>query len=118
MAHLLSNIVSDRLTRLNGATFQSLCDEYLCYKFYNHIRVFDREGSQRVKDKTIAGTPDTLFILDDDSVIYVETTTVDRGIVEKLKSDIDACFDTKKSVFDNNDIRAIYATTAILIRSK
>ena len=28
----------------------------------------------------------TLF--DDDSVIYVETTTVDRGIVEKLKSDI------------------------------
>ena len=108
MAHLLSNIVSDRLTRLNGATFQSLCDEYLCYKFYNHIRVFDREGSQRVKDKTIAGTPDTLFILDDDSVIYVETTTVDRGIVEKLKSDIDACFDTKKSVFDNNDIRAIY----------
>ena len=73
MAHLLSNIVSDRLTRLNGATFQSLCDEYLCYKFYNHIRVFDREGSQRVKDKTIAGTPDTLFILDDDSdMLYIQ----------------------------------------------
>lgn len=108
MTHFLSNIVSDRLTRLSGATFQSLCDEYLCYRFNNHIRVFDREGSQRFKDKTVAGTPDTLFILDDDSVIYVEATTVDRGIVEKLKSDIDACFDARKSAFDNNEIRAIY----------
>lgn len=108
MTHLLANIVSERLTRLNGATFQSLCDDYLCYKFYNHIRMFDREGSQRVKDKTVAGTPDTLFILDDDSIIYVESTTVDKGIVEKLKSDVDACFDASKSAFDNNDIRAIY----------
>lgn len=118
MAHLLSNIVSDRLTRLNGATFQSLCDEYLCYKFYNHIRVFDREGSQRVKDKTVAGTPDTLFILDDDSVIYVEATTVDRGIVEKLKSDIDACFDAKRSAFANNDMKAIYLCYNCNLESK
>lgn len=108
MTHLLSNIVLDCLTRLNGATFQSLCDEYLCYKFYNHIRVFDREGSLRVKDKTIAGTPDTLFILDDNSVIFVEATTTDKSVVEKLKSDIDACFDTKKSAFDINEIKAIY----------
>lgn len=108
MSHYLSNIVSDHLTRLNGATFQSLCDEYLCYRFYNHIRVFVKEGSQRVKDKTIAGTPDTLFILDDDSVIYVETTTKDKGIVNKLKLDIDSCLDAGKSAFDNKNTNVIY----------
>lgn len=106
MTHHLNLKIQDCLTRLNGSMFQSLCDDYICYKFYKKIRLFNKEGSQRIKDKTIAGTPDTLFFIDND-VVFVESTTKEDGLVKKLKSDIDACLDYKKTPFHSNEITKI-----------
>ena len=87
----------------DGAAFQNLCDAYLKLK-EEEVVSFNRTGSQIGKQKTVAGTPDTFLRLTNGSLIYVEYTTTTKGIVKKLKDDIDKCLDEEKTGVPRTDI--------------
>jgi DNA polymerase III delta prime subunit len=99
-------LIEQKLTAIDGAAFQNLCDVYLALKEQEVIS-FNRTGSQLGKRKTVAGTPDTFYRLKDGSVRYIEYTTKADGLVAKLKSDINSCLDFKKTGIPVNEIQKI-----------
>ena len=97
--------IENRLSSINGAAFQELCDSYLKLK-NNNYRAFSRVGSQSGKQKTTKGTPDSFFLLPNGNFLYVEATT-NQTDKDKLSKDIDACFDSKKTKIPINKIEEI-----------
>ena len=97
--------IENRLSSINGAAFQELCDSYLKLK-NNNYRAFSRAGSQSGKQKTTKGTPDSFFLLPNGNFLYVEATT-NQTDKDKLSKDIDACFDSKKTKIPINKIEEI-----------
>jgi hypothetical protein len=88
--------IENRLTSINDAVFQELCDCFLLLRNDNY-KAFSRIGSQAGKQKTIKGTPDTLLLLPNGKYILVEySTNISKG-VSKLKEDIKKCLDVKKT---------------------
>lgn len=85
-------LIEQQLIGIDSAGFQNLCDVYLGLR-ENEISSMQRTGSQLGKQKTVKGTPDTFFRLSDGSLRYVEYTTTEKGLVDKIKKDIDACTD-------------------------
>ena len=53
-------LIEQKLIGIDSSTFQTLCDLYLNLR-EEGISSFNRIGSQFGKQKTIKGTPDTLF---------------------------------------------------------
>ncbi len=87
--------IERKLQEINEAVFQELCDRFLFLK--NEKYVINRVGSQKGKQKTIKGTPDTVFLLLDGKYTIVEySTNITRGL-SKLKEDIAKCLDSKKT---------------------
>jgi len=74
--------IENRLSSINGAVFQELCDSYLQLKNRNYL-AFSRTGSQVGKQKTTKGTPDSFFLLSNGNYLYVEITT-DTSTKNKL----------------------------------
>jgi hypothetical protein len=81
------------LKAINQARFQELCDRYLYREGYERI---NRIGAQIGKEKTVKGRPDTLISQPNDRYVFVEATTQETGLFEKLTNDIEACFDEIK----------------------
>ena len=88
-------IIEQKLDTIDSAAFQNLCDMYLNLR-EGAFTSFNRTGSQIGKQKTVKGTPDTFFRLANGNLQYVEfTTKAKKGIVKKIKEDIDKCISPK-----------------------
>lgn len=84
--------VQNALISINETVFQDLCDNFLFARGERYI-AFSRTGSQVGKQKTIKGTPDSYFLLENGKYVFVEySTNVTQG-VEKLLKDINKCLD-------------------------
>ena len=80
---------------MGPAAFQDLADAYLS-KIYPEWSLVSRPGSQIGKQKTIKGTPDSIFKTADGKFIFVQHSTDESGGVKKLKSDVDKCMTPSK----------------------
>ena len=87
--------IKDSINRLDPAGFQILCDDYLSREGYpNLVSLGTMAGAQ----KTTPGTPDTYFPIESDKYIFAEYTTIEeKNLVQKIKSDINKCFDEGKT---------------------
>jgi hypothetical protein len=88
------NQIQNKLKELDGGAFQKLADAYLHKKGYEQINSL---GSVIGADKVRKGTPDTLVLLPNGKYVFAEHTTQQSGIYEKLKKDLDKCFDEEKT---------------------
>lgn len=88
-------LIEQKLLTIDSAGFQNLCDAYLTRRT-QEIRSLNRTGSQFGKQKTVKGTPDTFFRLEDDRLQFVEFTTKADDILKKIKEDLDKCVDEDK----------------------
>jgi hypothetical protein len=86
--------IENALRAINEARFQDLCDHYLYREGYQRI---NRIGAKAGKEKTVKGRPDTLLSLPNGRYVFVEATTQEAGLFEKLVSDVDECFNETKS---------------------
>lgn len=91
-----AKLIATHISALSGSQFQDLCDSLLYQIYREHILLLSKIGSHATKDKTIKGTPDTLIQLKDGSVVFVESTTTDeKELFAKLKSDVMCCLSLK-----------------------
>ncbi len=88
------NQIEQKLSELDGATFQKLGDAFLYKKGYTF---FNAIGSVVGENKTKTGTPDTLISLDNGQYVFVEYTTTKNNIYKKFDDDLDKCFDEGKT---------------------
>jgi len=86
--------IENALRAINEARFQDLCDHYLYREGYQRI---NRIGAKAGKEKTVKGRPDTLLSLPNGRYVFVEATTQETGLFEKLVGDVDECFDETKT---------------------
>ena len=84
--------IKNSIRMMNQGSFQNLCDHILSKMGYNNLVSL---GSQAGTQKTTKGTPDTYCIVDDNKYIFVEYTTQEKQLFNKIKSDIDKCLDEK-----------------------
>ena len=80
--------IKERITQLNPAGFQILCDAYLSREGYPNLVAL---GTMTGAEKTTPGTPDTYFCVSNGKYVFAEYTTQTAGIVEKIKSDLEKC---------------------------
>lgn len=86
--------IKDSINRLDPAGFQILCDDYLSREGYPNLVCL---GTMSGAQKTTLGTPDTYFPGESGKYIFAEYTIQKKGLVQKIKSDIDKCFDEEKT---------------------
>lgn len=106
--------IENALRSINDSVFQNLCDEviYLTEPGYPDIQ---RSGSQRGKQKTIKGTPDSYYLLPNGLYVLIEYTTVVKGIVQKIKEDVNKTLDPKKTGISIDKIaKIIYCFNGVL----
>ncbi len=84
------NQIQNKLSEIDGGVFQKLCDAYLHKKGYEAINCI---GSVIGSDKVKKGTPDTLVMLPNSKYVFAEYTTQQKGLFDKIDSDLYKCFD-------------------------
>lgn len=80
--------IKERITQLNPASFQILCDAYLSREGYPNLVAL---GTMAGAERTTRGTPDTYFCMSNGKYVFAEYTTQTTGIFEKIKSDLEKC---------------------------
>lgn len=81
--------IENRLQQKEQGKFQKICNEILKSEGYITL---DRTGSEAGTEKTIPGTPDSVFIKDD-NYIFVEFTTYQKAkLPQKIRDDVEKCF--------------------------
>lgn len=109
--------IENALASINETVFQELCDAFLIRKNENY-RTLSRIGSQSGKQKTIKGTPDSLFLLPNGKYLFVEySTNVSIG-ASKLKEDIEKCLDTTKTKIPISQIAEIILCINFKLRTE
>ncbi len=101
--------IKERLRNFNDTEFQELCDCFLSLRNRNY-KAYARSGAHDVKQKTTRGTPDSFFLMPNGLYIVVESTTTEhkkKKLINKLKGDISACLDERKTKIPNNRIQEI-----------
>ena len=83
-----------RIDQLDGGTFQNLCDAYLFREGYGHGYSL---GMKTGTNKTATGNPDTYFISENGTYIFVMYTTQKTEFVSKAMEDLEKCFDKEKT---------------------
>ena len=97
---------------MDGGAFQKFADSYLKKKGYNHLVPM---GSVIGSNKVSKGTPDTLIMLANKKYIFVEYTTQQKGLFDKLIGDLNKCFDENKTGIPVVDIKEIvFCHTSVL----
>ena len=91
--------IESLLKSINDSDFQNLIIRFLNFKGYNYLSA---PGAMATKNKTTIGTPDALFQgLDENKYVLCEITTKEKkykkGFMDKLKEDIDHCFNSEKT---------------------
>lgn len=99
--------IENALSRINGDIFQEFCNHFLYLKLNpNSITPI---GSVIGKEKSRKGIPDSYFTSADNKLIFAEYTARERlekgqSFYNKLKSDIENCFDTSKTGLKKGEI--------------
>lgn len=96
------------LQAINQAKFQDLINHLLHNQGLTFIGA---PGSVVAKEKTSKGAPDSFFV-NGDKYIFVECTTMEKlgtskTFLEKLKKDIEHCFDESKTGINKHEIEKI-----------
>lgn len=108
MATIVS--VKQKILTLDAGSFQILCDEYLSREGYPNIVSL---GTKSGTSKTTKGTPDTYFVTDGGKYVFVEYTTQQDNLIEKIESDIKKCLDSDKTGIKPEEIlEIIYCHTS------
>lgn len=96
--------VKDRISQLNQAAFQILCDALLAREGYPNIVAL---GTKDGAEKTTRGTPDTYFCLSGGKYVFAEYTTQKNKLPEKIRSDIEKCLDEESTGIPISEITEI-----------
>ena len=88
------NQIQQALLEMSGGEFQKLADAYLVEKKIGRVNSI---GSVAAANKVKTGTPDTLIALPSGYYTFAEYTTQQAGLFEKIKSDLNKCFDENKT---------------------
>ena len=89
------NQIQDALSQLGAGEFQKLADAYLVEKGFGRVNSI---GSVVAANKVRTGTPDALLATPEGNYIFAEHTTTDpEGLLNKMKCDLDKCFDEAKT---------------------
>lgn len=99
--------IENTLDRINGDIFQEFCNHFLYLKL--NPNTITPIGSVIGKEKSRKGIPDSYFTNADNQLIFAEYTTRERlekgqSFYNKLKSDIENCFDTSKTGLKKEEI--------------
>jgi len=86
--------IEAELKTMEQGVFQKLCNAYIFSKYNQHPK---SEGGAKGTDKTITGTPDSFVILPNGNFIFIEYTTQQTGVGEKLLGDLKKDFDEVKT---------------------
>ena len=108
--------IKQRILQLGSGSFQAMCDQYLSQIGYPNIVSL---GTQAGTQKTTQGTPDTYFFDVNGKYIFVEYTTQQRNLPDKIKSDIEKCLDVSNTKIPHDKIsEIIYCHTSSNIAPK
>ena len=99
--------IENALDRINGDIFQEFCNHFLYLKL--NPNTITPIGSVIGKEKSRKGIPDSYFTNANNELIFAEYTTRERlkkgqSFFNKLKSDIENCFDTSKTGLRKEEI--------------
>ena len=89
---------------MEGGKFQRLCDDWLHRKGYKNINPI---GMMNTTDRVVKGTPDCLFMQKNGKYIFSEYTVQQDRLANKLKDDIEKCFDENKTSIPIDEISEI-----------
>lgn len=108
--------IKQRILQLDAGSFQSMCDRYLSKIGYPNIVSL---GTQAGTQKTTRGTPDTYFFDANGKYVFVEYTTQQSNLLNKIKSDIAKCLDVSTTQIPHDKIsEIIYCHTSSNIAPK
>lgn len=108
--------IKQRILQLDAGSFQSMCDRYLSEIGYPNIVSL---GTQAGTQKTTRGTPDTYFFDANGKYVFVEYTTQQSNLLEKIKSDVKKCLDVSTTKIPHIKIsEIIYCHTSSNIAPK
>ena len=108
--------IKQRILQLDAGSFQSMCDRYLSKIGYPNIVSL---GTQAGTQKTTRGTPDTYFFDANGKYVFVEYTTQQSSLSDKIKSDIQKCLDVSTTQIPHDKIsEIIYCHTSSNIAPK
>lgn len=96
--------IKQRILQLGPGSFQAMCDQYLSQIGYPNIVSL---GTQAGTQKTTRGTPDTYFFDCNGKYVFVEYTTQQSGLTDKIKSDIQKCLDVSSTKIPHEKISEI-----------
>ena len=88
------NQIKSKLLEMEGGKFHRLCDDWLHRKGYENINPI---GMMKTTDRVIKGTPDCLLMQKNGKYIFSEYTVQQERLSNKLKDDINKCFDEVKT---------------------
>lgn len=88
------NQIQQALLEMSGGAFQKLADAYLTERVPGRVNSI---GSVIAANKVRKGTPDTLITTPEGNYVFAEHTTQETGLLGKMKSDLDKCFDENKT---------------------
>ncbi|TYO99371.1 hypothetical protein EDC39_103217 [Geothermobacter ehrlichii] len=88
------NQIQKALIEMSGGEFQKLADAYLAEKGLGRVNSI---GSVIAANKVKTGTPDTLITTPDGNYVFAEHTTQQSGLLNKIRADLDKCFDESKT---------------------
>ena len=97
--------IQNAILKLDSGPFQNLCDEFLNECGYSNIVCL---GSKPGTNKTTSGTPDTYYCIDSNGkYIFIEYTTQQESIYNKVSSDINKCLDDEYTHINHDNIAEI-----------
>lgn len=106
--------IKNRISQMDGGTFQNLCDAYLSYKGYKNVYSL---GMRTGTDKTAKGNPDTYFLTVENKYVFAMYTTQTSNFLKKVMEDIDKCFNLQKTgITVGNIAEIIYCHTYSRLR--
>lgn len=102
--------IKQRIDALGEGEFQALCDAYLSDIGYTDLVSL---GTKSGTNKTTKGTPDTYIPLPDGIYIFAEYTVQKLRLCQKIKDDLQKCFDEKETGIECSKIvKVLYFHTS------
>lgn len=96
--------IKQRIEQLDAGSFQLLCDAYLTKEGYPNLVAL---GTRAGTTKTTPGTPDTYFCSIGGKYVFAEYTTQQTGLSNKIREDLEKCFDVQKTGVPTDQISEI-----------
>lgn len=99
------NEIQTRIKSLSPGAYQKLMDTYLHKKY--EFKNIETLGMQSCTDKTTKGTPDSYVKLKNGKYIFIMHGSVEKTSFDKIRKDINSCFDEEKVKLKKSEIEKI-----------